>query len=271
MSEFTDLVTDVEKLIRQKTVLMAENERLKENIEIQRKESSALEANIDSIKAQIESDRVLSAKKIEDFSKNQSRVIAGELDRLNEASKTHEIREKENSGTEARQRQKENELRGFEASLLEREKTVIIAESKQKITDTELSAKNDDISIKLGRLESHLAQLKLILQQDKDLKNELVKIQEANKIKELELKNLDKHASEKNKKATEIEVKNEERVKSLDFLESELNKEIKQNNDFRVELDNRKKALDDKERALDAEKTEMAMRVAKSRVSKDEK
>lgn len=266
MSEFSDLVTDVEKMIRQKTILMSDIEKLNDAIKSQRAEFDELVHKVDSIKAGIEAERALSIKNIEDSNRNQSRVINAELERLNEASKEHEGREKSIAAAESRQRQKENELRGLEVLLIEREKAVILAEANQKVKESELSVKNDDVLLKIGKLENHIVQLKLILQQDRDLKIELEKISQSIKRKGEELHIFEKSIFEKQEKFSEQESNNLKRANELDFIESELNKETKENKRIRDSLDERKKNLDDKERALDAEKIEMAMKVAKANV-----
>ena len=266
MSEFTDLVTDVERLIRQKTVLLADVERATEQAKVVRQQLERLEQNVESINSAIESKKRESLRDIEAYNKNQGNVIAVELKRLEDAYKSHDAQQREQSETDARQRQRENELRGLEALLLEREKNVILSEAKQKTIDAEISAKNDDILQKMAKLKNYIEQLKITLQENEQSKNEIVKANESINKRQVELKDLEREISLKMIDCERIEKKNSEELKKLEEKSTLIDKKLSENNEFRALLDKRKKDIDDKERSLDAEKTEMALSIAKARI-----
>lgn len=266
MSDFSDLVTDVEKLIRQKTVLLADVENLSTAKLRTQEELTKMEESLSDILDEVEDKRLRSESSIKKISENQSRVIRIEMERLEELSNKSEIQEKELAETKSKQSQKENELRGLEVALIDREKNAILKEAEQKIQDHELSAKNDDISTKVSRLENYLKEIKIILQQDKDLKVELDKIQESNKARHQELQQFEEDLQKRQKLCIEHEARNIKCKNELQSAEDNLGKAIKENESYRSGLDKRKKDLEDKERALDAEKTEMAMKLAKANI-----
>ena len=268
MSEFTDLVTDVEKLIRQKSVLLAETTNLEERKKQTLKELEGLDGKLEAIKAEIESDKEKSKAEIKSYSENQSRVISKELKRLEQLSPEIDERLKQAAELENKNSQELNELRGLEVQLSEKEKAIIIRQSDQDLKDKDLKLREEDVSAKLIKLEKYIKELRVLLSQDAELKDDIEKGQHSLKSHQEELMNYEKRLKAEADLAEKAKSDLSKKILQLEIYAQKLEKEKRQLEEYRASLDLRKKNLEDKDAALESEKVEIAMIMARSKSKK---
>jgi len=263
MSEFTDLVSDMENLIKQKPVILADIANLQRNKQALIAELDVLGKSLDSIKTGIEIEREKAKNEIKTYNEHQAIVIRKEIDRLNKAAEATNALISKNMIVEAEQRQRENELNALHYKLVELEKSLNEKDSSLKSLQVDLNKKHDDSTIKLNKVESHIKEIRRLFIDNEQLKVDLEKQMDSTKEQLAVL------SDKKNSLLLELRQFNNEKsefeASKLEVLtlKEKLHIEIADAEKQRLFLDKRKKDLDDKQRALEAEKAELAFQSAK--------